>query len=328
MNTRLPPAIFSAVGTAQPGFAASRPGYFVTGAGAPVVMLHSSLGSKSQWTVLAERLSRRFRVIALDLCGYGDNKAITAGASFTLDDEVRLITARLDQLVERHVRVHVVGHSYGGLAALRFAQRMRGRAASLTLYDPVVFRALDNEEPALVAVRKLADQVAALVAAGQRHDAARAFVDFWGGEGSFAALPPPAQDGIARRVDKVPLDFQAAMGWPLNPIELRTIAVPTLLLAGNRSPVVVQRIATRLTQMLSNCRVGWFDAGHMAPITDAHRINPWIEAFLDVCSQRETSATRRPASALRDGLELFIGGHADKPTRDPVRSARGMGWQS
>jgi len=300
MNTRLPPAILSAVGTAQPGFAVSRPGYFVAGAGAPVVMLHSSLGSKSQWTVLAERLSRRFRVIALDLCGYGDNREITAGASFTLDDEVRLVTTRLDQLVEPNARVHVVGHSYGGLAALRFAQRMRERAASLTLYDPVVFRALDNEEPALVPVRKLADQVAALVAAGQRHDAARAFVDFWGGDGSFAALPLPAQDGIARRVDKVPLDFQAAMGWPLCPIELRTIAVPTLLLAGNRSPVVVQRIATRLTQLLSNCRVGWFDAGHMAPITDAHRINPWIEAFLDVCSQRETSATRR-ASALREG---------------------------
>src|SRR4029450_8503019 len=95
MNTRLPPGILSAVGAAHPGFPASRPGYFVAGAGAPVVMLHSSLGSKSQWTVLADRLSRRFRVIALDLCVYCDNKAITAGASFTLDDEGPPCTARL-----------------------------------------------------------------------------------------------------------------------------------------------------------------------------------------------------------------------------------------
>src|SRR4029453_15743805 len=105
MNTRLPPAILSAVGASQPGFAASRPGYFVAGAGAPSAMLDSALGSKSQWTVLAERLSRRFRVIALDLCGYGDNKAITGGGSFTLDHELRLITTRFDHPFSLPARV-------------------------------------------------------------------------------------------------------------------------------------------------------------------------------------------------------------------------------
>src|SRR4030095_7600973 len=52
-------------------------GSLVAGAGAPVVLLHSSLSSKSQWTALAERLASRFRVIPLDLCRYGDN-ALTA----------------------------------------------------------------------------------------------------------------------------------------------------------------------------------------------------------------------------------------------------------
>jgi pimeloyl-ACP methyl ester carboxylesterase len=75
-------------------------------------MLHSSLGSKAQWTALAERMARRYRVIALDLCGYGDNAGVDPGTPFTLDDEVRLIAARLDKLVEPHLRVHVVGHSW------------------------------------------------------------------------------------------------------------------------------------------------------------------------------------------------------------------------
>ena len=57
---------------------ARRPGYFVAGEGAPVIMLHSSLGSKSQWAVLADRLARRFRVIAIDLCGYGDTSPAEA----------------------------------------------------------------------------------------------------------------------------------------------------------------------------------------------------------------------------------------------------------
>src|SRR5947207_2311676 len=188
----------------------SQSGYFVVGTGDPVVMLHSSLGSKSQWTALAAQLSSRFRVIALDLCGYGDNPAPSTAATFTLDDEVRLITAHIERLVAPHVRVHVVGHSYGGLVALRFAQCHGDRVASLSLYEPVAFRLLDDHDTALLDVARLAEGVAGLLAAGHRHDAAEAFVDLWSGNGSYARLPVAAQTGIAHRIDKVPLDFQAA----------------------------------------------------------------------------------------------------------------------
>jgi pimeloyl-ACP methyl ester carboxylesterase len=272
-----------------------RPGYFVAGAGTPVVMLHSSLSSKSQWTALAERLASRFRVIAVDLCGYGDNAVSATGASFTVDEEVRLVTDRLDHLVEAHSRIHLVGHSYGGLVALRFAQCRSNRVASLSLYEPVAFRMLDDEDATLVDMRRLAERVALLVATGHRHDAAQAFVDFWSGDHSYASLPLPAQASIARRVDKLPLDFQAALSWPLGPEDLRAIVAPTLLLAGNRSPAVVQRIHTLLIKALPNRRVGTFDAGHMGPITDACRVNPWIEAFLDICERDATSAPRRVA---------------------------------
>lgn len=270
-----------------------RPGYFVAGAGTPVVMLHSSLSSKSQWTALAERLASRYRVIAIDLCGYGDNAASANVASFTVDDEVRLVTDRLDHLVEPHNRIHLIGHSYGGLVALRFAQCRSNRVASLSLYEPVAFRMLDDDDATLVDMRQRADHVARLVAAGRRHDAAQAFVDFWSGEGSYASLPLPAQAGIARRVDKLPLDFQAALSWPMRPADLHAIAAPTLLLAGTRSPAVVQRIHALLMRTLPDRRVGTIDSGHMAPITDADRVNSWIEAFLDIY-ERDAAFANRP----------------------------------
>ena len=56
-----------------------------------------------------------------------------------------------------------------------------------------------------------------------------------------------------------------------------------------RGPAVVQRIHTLLTRALPNCRVGSFDSGHMGPITHAHRVNPWIEAFLDTCADRDAA---------------------------------------
>jgi len=265
----------------------ARTGYFVAGTGMPVVMLHSSLGSKGQWSVLAEQMSARYRVIALDLCGYGDNPPVASAASFTLDDEVRLVGDRLDALIEPHLRVHVIAHSYGGLVALRLAQRARGRVASLALYEPVAFRLLADDDPANVDVRRLSERVARLVASGHRHAAALAFVDFWSGNGSFAALPLPAQTAIARRVDKLPLDFQAARSWPRNAEDLRVVAAPTLLVTGDRSPAVVRRIHRMLVRLLPNARVAALDAGHMGPITDSARVNAWIEAFIDECAARD-----------------------------------------
>ena len=302
MNTQTALKAVSEPPSPWAGALPERPGCLVAGAGAPVVMLHSSLSSKSQWSALAARLVPRFRVIALDLCGYGDNAMPAARDSFTLDDEVRLVAGHLDRLVPPHVRVHLVGHSYGGLVALRFAQCSKGRVASLSLYEPVAFRVLDNDDPGLREVRRLAGCLPGLIAAGLRLQAAQAFVDFWSGEGSYARLARPVQVGIARNIGKVPLDFRAAMSGPMGPTDLRSIAAPTLLLSGNRSPAVAQDIVARLTRVLPKHHVSRIDAGHMGPVTAPHLVNPWIEAFVDMCVERDTA---RAAPRTVDTLAPF-----------------------
>ena len=129
------------------------------------------------------------------------------------------------------------------------------------------------------------------------NEAAQAFVDYWSGDGTYARLPLPAQMSIARRIDKVPLDFEAAWHWPLRAADLRAIVAPTLLLAGTRSPAVAQRIAVLLARALPNHRTWWFDAGHMAPIDQADRINYRIEAFVEACA-KAAAAT----AALREAF--------------------------
>ncbi len=269
----------------------------MAGAGEPVVMLHASLGSKSQWGSLAEQLATRFRAIAIDLCGYGDNHALPTAATFTLDDEVRLVDARLDRLVTPEARIHVVGHSYGALVALRYAQSHRDRVASLSLYEPVAFRLLDDNDAALRDIAGLADRVTRLLATGCRRNATQAFVDYWSGDGSYGRLPPAAQANVAHRIDKVPLDFQAAWHWRLSTADLGAIVAPTLLLAGTRSPIVVRRIVSVLARMLPNHRTWWFDAGHMAPIEQPKRINYWIKTFVEACAEGIAAGAPRAAVA-------------------------------
>jgi pimeloyl-ACP methyl ester carboxylesterase len=277
--------------TPQPDLVDRGSGYFVTGDGPPVVLLHASLSSKSQWLPLAERLSARFRVIGIDLHGYGDNSMPDRHGPFTLDSEVALVDAMLDPLISPHARVHVVGHSYGGLVALRYAHRARERVASLTLYEPVAFRLLDDDDAAFGDVQRLAFRLSRLVAARCDRYAAQTFVDFWSGEGTYVRMSRRAQADLARRVSKLPLDFAAASSWPRR-ADVREIVGPTLLLGGRRSPAVVQRVHARLVESIPHCRAALFDAGHMGPIGEADRINQWIEAFVDRCK----ATTRAVAS--------------------------------
>jgi pimeloyl-ACP methyl ester carboxylesterase len=274
---------------AAPAVFPELPGCVVAGTGTPVVLLHASLSSKTQWSELAARLAPRFRVIALDLCGYGDSAMPAASRSFSLDDEIRLVADRLDRLVPPHVRVHIVGHSYGGLVALRFAERFRGRVATLSLYEPVAFGVLDRKDADIAKVRRIADCVQQLLKAGLRLQAAEIFVDFWSGAGSYGRLPRPAKVGIARNIGKIPFDFEAAMSWPVDADGVGSITVPSLLLIGDHSPAIAQHIVQQLSRSLPKRYVGRIDAGHMGPVTAPHLVNPWIEAFIDMCVERDVA---------------------------------------
>ena len=273
---------------------AATPGCAVAGAGSPVVLLHSSLASKSQWTALVERFAGRYRTLAIDLAGYGDN-ALPAQPKFTLDDEVRLVAAHVDRVAGRHARVHVIGHSYGGAVALRYAQRFGGRVASLALFEPVAFGMLDAADPALAAFTQRVDDVERAIAAQRYHDATRTFVDFWSGEGSYRALPLPVQSHLAQRIVKVPLDAAAAR-HSLRPAECRALDLPALIAGGTRSPDVSQRIVHALARALRCARTAWIDAGHLAPITHPARVNALFEDFVDACEEK-AGAAAPPARA-------------------------------
>lgn len=270
-------------------------GSLIAGGGTAVVMLHASLGSKAQWSPLVAAMAPRFRAIALDLRGYGDLPPAGLGMSTGADDDVVALEERLDGLVAPRARFHLVGHSYGGFVALRYARLHPDRVASLALYEPVAFRALPEHDESLAALRRLAGVVTTLVLQGHRHLASQVFVDFWSGDGTFASMPLPSRASIARRVGKVALDFRAALAWPDDPDELGAIDAPAFLIAGRRSPLLARRIVAALSHRLPNARSAWVDAGHMGPVTDAADVNALVAGFVGECEDER--ARRREARA-------------------------------
>jgi hypothetical protein len=99
----------------------------VENAGTPIILIHGVVDNRSVFAMLKRGLRRR---------GFG--RIITLNYS-PLTDDVRVVAGRLEALVEAvcietgYERVHVIGHSMGGLVARYFVQRMGGDTRVHTL---------------------------------------------------------------------------------------------------------------------------------------------------------------------------------------------------
>ena len=78
--------------------------------------------------------------------------------------------------------------------------------------------------------------------------------------------------------DVIWLDLLNPTGDEKNCVEKRTgLRVPTLLLSGELSPYLTQRIVVRLADLIDGAQVRHLPAaGHMLPMTHASTINPEI----------------------------------------------------
>ncbi|WP_053057733.1 alpha/beta fold hydrolase [Rubrobacter aplysinae] len=96
-----------------------------------LVLVHGLGGSAADWSFVMPRLSRNYRVLALDLPGFGDTPAPPEGMSFSALE--RYLGGFLDRLgVERAA---LTGNSLGGAVVIRHAARNPERAERLFLLD-------------------------------------------------------------------------------------------------------------------------------------------------------------------------------------------------
>jgi len=111
--------------------------------GGPAVLLLHGFGSSLQtWEEWAATLSGRYRVIRLDLPGFGLTGADPSG-DYTDERSIAVLAALLDQLgVERAM---VIGSSMGGRLAWRFAAALPARVTKLVLMAPDGFASPGSE---------------------------------------------------------------------------------------------------------------------------------------------------------------------------------------
>ena len=100
--------------------------------GPTVVLVHGGLAHAHWWHYVAPALAERYRVIAPDLRGHGDSDHARPPA-YAIDDYVADLEALTTALAPP--RFALVGHSLGGVIALRYTERNPARVATLTAVD-------------------------------------------------------------------------------------------------------------------------------------------------------------------------------------------------
>ncbi|HKA07284.1 MAG TPA: alpha/beta hydrolase [Gemmataceae bacterium] len=233
--------------------------YTERGTGVAVVFVHGTLGDYSMWDGQLASFAETNRVVAYSR-RYNfpnTNKPQPKHSAVVEAEDLAAFIKKLDL-----GKVHVVGNSYGGYAALFLAARHPELVRTLTVAEPPVVFAGDRIEESK---ERIVKRARAAFEKGDAAGAVRTIVDS-SREGSFDKIPEAFRKRLLRNANELEaLVTSEDMYPPLEREAVRKIAVPTLLLSGEKSPPSHKSIDAELELLLpakSRQRVTIRDADH------------------------------------------------------------------
>ncbi len=246
---------------------------------APALLLVHGLGERASadFSPVIPALAQHYRVVALDLPGFGASPA--AGHSFHPSDDAELVARVAAELAERqHRPIFLLGHSMGGVVAALVAGRHPELVDRLVLVDAAGI--LHREAYAASQfIDPLRGRRGTSVPVGLMHTMLAA---------GRAMEPDPEAIVASPRLRRVLLGDDpnkiAALSLIVTDVgpALSAIRAPTLLVWGARDRIAPLRNARVLQSRIAHARLVVLpEAGHV-PMTDApQRLVERIRAHLD-----------------------------------------------
>jgi pimeloyl-ACP methyl ester carboxylesterase len=259
--------------------------YTDVGIGPAVVLVHSSASGHRQWRRLVETLQSRYRLIAVNLFGYGKTSPWPGTRALTAADQAELVVAAAALAPEP---VALVGHSLGGAVAFEAAAKLGNRARVLIVFEPILFGHLRAHGPASAydEIANVAGRYNELARTGDWNAVGEWFVDYWTGPGTWAAMPDERKQNMFPMLPAVMHEWGMATGGirPLEGWSAITAPVHLIRAADTRTPT------REIVKLLAKTYPAWHvhevpSGGHMAPLARPDLVNPLITAALDGTSR-------------------------------------------
>ncbi len=258
------------------------PTYWTTFGQGPraALMIHCSLAEAGIWGGMAQDLSGALSMTAFDLPGHGrsgdwDSRGEMSAVCTDIAADFASASAPMD----------VIGHSFGGVVALKLAIERPDLVRSIVIIEPVFFAvALRAYPQACDEHRQEQRAFKAAIEAGDLQEAARGFIGAWGGGRPWDSFRPEAQARIAQQMPLIAAAGPALyddVGGLLEPGVLEAVDIPVLLLEGSEAPTIIPAINEGLAARLPDARRGVIGgAGHMSVATHPGQVSAEVLRFL------------------------------------------------
>jgi pimeloyl-ACP methyl ester carboxylesterase len=229
-----------------------------TGSGPPLVLVHGTTADHTRWSNILSGLNRHFTVLAMDRRGRGksgDGDSYSIGLE--ADDIAAVVRAAGD-------RVRLLGHSFGALCAMEAALAL-DNLSRLVLYEPPFSVGGNPLYPP-----EMPGRLQEIFETGGREALLIAFFREVVGASDEQLAALRADPSWQARISgaHTTLREMADRDYHFDPERFRRLDVPTLMLVGENSPVVLTAPARALHEALPDSRLTVLEGqGHVAMTT-------------------------------------------------------------
>ena len=246
-------------------------GYFTSGNGPPLVLVHGLLGDHTRWEALRPHLEAHFTVHAMDRRGRG---ASGDGPEYAFAREREDVAAVIDAVAEASgTDVDVLGSSGGAIYSLG-AAALTSKIRRLALFEPPPAEVAQLLPPGLL------ERLDALLAEGVLVESYRAIVGLSDEEIDQLRSQPAWPNRIAA-AHTVPRELRVPPGEAYPAEHAATLTAPTLVLVGSDTPGPYRENAETVAALLPDANLVVLEGqGHGAEMFAPDVVAEQVVTFL------------------------------------------------
>ncbi|UMB52679.1 alpha/beta fold hydrolase [Lutibacter sp. A64] len=245
------------------------------GTGKTIVLIHGFLEDSTMWNSVSKELSKKYRVICIDLLGHG--KTENLGYIHTMQDQATMVIAVL-----KHLRLRkyiLVGHSMGGYIALEICKLAPTNVKGLCLMNSTALP--DSEE-------KKINRDRAIVAVKQNHKTfIRIAIPMLFSEENRTIFNSEIEEITNNALNISPQGITAALeGMKIREDYTsiyKSANFPILMVVGKQDPALDYNSLIAQTKN-TNVKVVEFSDGHMSHIENKEAFITTLASFAKKCS--------------------------------------------